>query len=39
MVRVEGVEMSIFQMIDQVPNFEVTQNNITFLYQNSERYF
>ena len=34
MVRVNGVEMSIFQMIDQVPNFEVTQNNITFLYQN-----
>lgn len=34
MVRVNGVEMSIFQMIDQVLNFEVTQNSITFLYQN-----
>ena len=32
-VIVDGKEMSIFQMIDQVSNFEVTQNNITFLYQ------
>lgn len=32
-VRVNGEEMSIFQMIDRVANFEVTQNNITFLYQ------
>ena len=34
MIRVNGVEMSIFQMIDQVSDFDVTQNNITFLYQN-----
>lgn len=33
-VRVNGEEMSIFQMIDRVANFDVTQNNITFLYQN-----
>ena len=33
-VRVNGKEMTIFQMIDIVPNFEITQNNITFLYQN-----
>lgn len=33
-VKVNGKEMSIFQMIDQVSNFEVTQNNITFLYKN-----
>lgn len=33
-VNVDGQTMSIFQMIDSVPNFEVTQNNITFLYQN-----
>lgn len=32
-VRINGVEMSIFQMIDQVSNFDITQNNITFLYQ------
>lgn len=34
MIRVNGVEMSIFQMIDQVSDFDVTQNNIAFLYQN-----
>jgi len=33
-VNVDGNPMSIFQMIDTVSNFELTQNNITFLYQN-----
>ena len=33
-VSVDGTEMSVFQMFKQVSNFEVTQNNITFLYEN-----
>ena len=33
-VSVDGKEMSVFQMFKQVSNFEVTQNNITFLYEN-----
>ena len=33
MIRVNGVEMSVFEMIERVNNFDVTQQNISFLYQ------
>jgi hypothetical protein len=33
-VKVNEQEMSLFKMLDQSPNFEVTPNNIDFLYNN-----